>query len=191
MLKEVTIDKIIHNDAPKFIKTTLVEAKRDGKSFCWEMTKVLDSVHVSVFNETTDEFLLVKQVRVPVLVNDPVSKGEVVEVCAGLVDKNLPVKNIAKEEILEELGYDADIQRISFIKTIKSSVGTSGANAHLFHATVSEDIRISDGGGINNEEIEVVRIHKNEIEQYMFESTTDAVSMLLLTFHMLLVCHKS
>lgn len=187
MLKPVTIENVTQNDAPKFVKTELVEAKRDGKLFYWEMIKSHDSVHVIVYNLTTREFLFVKQVRVPVLVNNPGTSGEVVEACAGLVDKSVSTQQIAKEEILEELGYDIPLKKVEFIKTIKSSVGTAGTNAHLFYAEVTEKEKVSEGGGLDTEDIEVVRVPINNIEKFMAEATTDAVTLFLTMYYINLI----
>ena len=184
MLKPVTIENVIPSYAPKFVKTELVEAKRDGKRFYWERIKSHDSVHVIVYNLTKREFLFVKQVRVPVLVNNPDTDGTVIEACAGLVDKEHTPQQIAKEEILEELGYDVHTPDVHFIKTLKSSVGTAGTNAHLFYAEVTEAEKVSEGGGLDTEDIEVVRVSVDEVEDFIFEATTDAVTMFLTTFYL-------
>lgn len=187
MLKNVKIENVIPNDAPKFVKTQLVEAKRDGKTFYWEMTKSHDSVHVIVYNLTKREFLFVEQVRVPVLVNDPATNGVVVEACAGLVDKDVSTQQIAKEEILEELGYEVDTQNVHFIKTIKSSVGTAGINSHLYYAEVSENQKVSNGGGLDTEDIEIVRVPIDNIESFMAGATTDAVTLFLTMYYINLI----
>jgi UDP-sugar diphosphatase len=184
MLKPVKIENVVANDAPRFVKTQLVEATRDGKTFYWEMIKSHDSVHVIVYNLTTREFIFVKQVRVPVLVNNPDTYGEVIEACAGLVDKDTSTKQIAKEEILEELGYDIPTESVHFIKTIKSSVGTAGTNAHLFYAEVTDMEKVSDGGGLETEDIEVVRVPIAEVEDFIFGTDTDAVTMFLTTYYL-------
>ena len=184
MLKPVTIENVTPNDAPKFVKTELVEAKRDGKLFYWERIKSHDSVHVIVYNLSTREFMFVKQVRVPVLVNNPGTDGAVIEACAGLVDKDHTPQQIAKEEILEELGYEVHTPDVHFIKTIKSSVGTAGTNAHLFYAEVTEAEKVSEGGGLDTEDIEVVRVSIDEVEDFIFEATTDAVTMFLTTYYL-------
>lgn len=187
MLKKVNILNVSANDAPMFVKTEKIEAERDGKKFYWERIKGHDSVHVIIYNLTTREFLFVKQVRIPVLVNNPDTNGEVIEACAGLVDKNKPLAEIAKEEILEELGYDVKIDAVNFIKTIKSSVGTIGSNAHLFYAEVSEKEKVSDGGGLDSEDIEVVRVSINDIEKFMTDATTDAVTLFLTMYYINLI----
>lgn len=49
----------------------------------------------------------------------PANLGITLELCAGIVDKSLPLKEIAKEEILEECGYNVPIDRIEEIITYR------------------------------------------------------------------------
>jgi len=187
MLKTVKIISIEENTNPKFVKTELVTAERDGKEFKWERIKSHDSVHIVVYNLTTREFLFVEQVRVPVLCNDKSNGGKIIECTAGLVDKDCSIQQIAKEEILEELGYDVAVDNVEFIKTIKSSVGTSGTNAHLYYAEVTEKEKVSEGGGLESEDIRVVRVPINEIETFMSVATTDAATLFLTMYYINLI----
>ena len=180
MLKDVIIKRIEDNDNPRFVKTQKIIAERDGIEFPWECTKGFESVHVFVLNIDTGEALFVKQVRVPVLANYPKTKGIVVECCAGLVDKDKPYEVIAKEEVLEELGYDVPVEDIQFIRTLKSSVGTSGYNSYCYYVNVTNDMKVSNGGGLHDEDIEVVAIKFNEMIEYiMFNIETDAITSFL------------
>lgn len=189
-MKKVKIISVEENKTPKFVKTNLIKAEREGEEITWESVKGHDSVHVIVDNTTTKEILLVKQVRIPVLVNDARNDGIVFEACAGLVDKDKSLLQIVQEEIVEELGYNAKIANISFIKTLKSSVGKIGSNSSMYFATVTEDEKVSDGGGIHGEDIEVVRIPYDEVEAWMFEEKsgidTDAATMFLMMYWVVL-----
>ena len=190
MLKPVKIISIDENTNPKFVKTELVTAERDGVSFKWERIKSHDSVHIVVYNVTTREFLLVNQVRVPVLCSDNSNNGIVTECAAGLVDKDIPIAQIAQEEILEELGYDVPLSKVIPIKVLKSSVGTAGTTSHTYYAEVTESMRVSDGGGLEGEDIEVVRISIDNVYDWLFspDTTTDAVTMFLVTwYHSMLI----
>lgn len=188
MLKKVTIVQVVPNREPRFVKTQKVLAVRDGDDTCestnvdWEMVNTHDAVHVMVDNVDTQELLLVKQVRIPVLVNDNSLDGVVYEACAGIIDKDISIDEIAREEILEELGYDIPISDISFFKQIKSSVGSAGRTSHLYFAEVSEKHKVNEGGGIHGEDIEVVRIPYNEVDAFIMDYTvhTDAVTLLLI-----------
>lgn len=180
-MKTVKIISVEENKQPNFVKTNLIKAERDGIPLTWESVKGHDSVHVLVDNTTTKELLLVKQVRIPVLINDDSQGGEVIECCAGLVDKDKSIDIIVLEEIEEELGYNAQIENLTFVKTLKSSVGKIGANSHMFMATVTEDEKVSDGGGIHGEDIEVVRIMYYDVVRWLDDQNihTDAATMYL------------
>lgn len=187
MLKEINIVQVIPNREPKFVKTQLVLAVRDGDeenesiNINWEMVNTHDSVHIMVDNVDTQELLLVRQVRIPVLVNDNINKGVVYEACAGIIDKDMSIDEIAREEILEELGYDIPLSEITFFKKIKNAVGSAGRTSHLYFAKVYEDCKINDGGGIHGEDIEVVRIPYIEAYDFILRDDihTDAVTLLL------------
>jgi UDP-sugar diphosphatase len=163
VLKKVDILNVTPNDAPQFIKTKLVEAKRDGKLFYWEVAEAHDSVHVLVDNVEKREVLLVRQIRVPVLVNNPNTDGSVYEACAGIVDKDCSIEQIAKEEVLEELGYDVDVEALKKVRTYKSSVGTQGSTCYSFKVEVDESEHVSEGGGLPSEDIEVVGVPYEEV----------------------------
>lgn len=49
----------------------------------------------------------------------PPDLGFTVEFCAGIVDKNKPLDVIAKEEVLEETGYDVPVENMCKIKVFK------------------------------------------------------------------------
>lgn len=49
----------------------------------------------------------------------PPKIGVTLELCAGIVDKELPLVEIAREEILEECGYDIPANRIEEIMTYR------------------------------------------------------------------------
>ena len=45
--------------------------------------------------------------------------GLTLELCSGIVDKDKPVASIAKEEILEECGYDVPLENIRKITSAR------------------------------------------------------------------------
>lgn len=181
MLKKVTIDKIRENDQPNFVKTQAIEYSREQDNGIWEMILSKDSVHILVDSVDTKELLLVKQVRVPVLVKNPEGNGECFECCAGLIDKDLPIVQIAKEEILEELGYEVPIDRLIPVKNYKSSVGTQGTNVYTFNCIVRAEDKVSEGGGLDSEDIEIVRIKHHKVMEFIKSTDNiDATTLFLL-----------
>ena len=49
----------------------------------------------------------------------PAKLGITIELCAGIVDKDASLEQIAKEEIHEECGYDVPIENIQKIKSFR------------------------------------------------------------------------
>lgn len=43
--------------------------------------------------------------------------GYTLELCAGIIDKELPVKDIAREEVLEECGYAITVDQLRSVAT--------------------------------------------------------------------------
>ena len=191
MLKPITVKSIEPCTNPRFSTINLVTADRDGHEIKWEMSAGHDTVHIAVFNNDTKKFLLVKQVRVPVLVNDPQTRGEVVECCAGLVDKpGVDITQIAVEEVEEELGYLVHPDNIFKIQSVKSSVGKTGITSHLFIAEVTNADKVSEGGGLDSEDIEIVEVQDVDINRFLLESTTDATTVALSLLAMMVIMMK-
>lgn len=49
----------------------------------------------------------------------PASLGVTLELCAGIVDKNKSMNEIAKEEVLEECGYDVSLENLHEVLTYR------------------------------------------------------------------------
>ena len=82
----------------KFIHPVKVTFNQNGKDKTWEAVRSHDSVAILLYHEEKNAFLLVKQFRAPVYLNDS-SKMYTYELCAGLVDKN---KSLAKRYLSAE-----------------------------------------------------------------------------------------
>ena len=50
----------------------------------------------------------------------PPDQACTLELCAGIVDKDVSLEEIAREELLEEIGYDVPISRLEKIVTGRS-----------------------------------------------------------------------
>jgi len=72
--------------------------------------------------------------------------GFTYELCAGLIDKQKAIKQICKEEIAEEVGYDVPLDGIHELSTCVSSSGTSGAKHTMFYAEVGGRLSHEDKG---------------------------------------------
>uniref|UniRef100_A0A3P8UQN8 Uridine diphosphate glucose pyrophosphatase NUDT14 n=1 Tax=Cynoglossus semilaevis TaxID=244447 RepID=A0A3P8UQN8_CYNSE len=176
------------------------------------------SVSVLIFNTTSHCFVLVKQFRPAVYMNEwekkkrlsspsaetteeegadaaapeskeeqsasegddgsspwpPASTGVTYELCAGLVDKpDLSLEEIARQEVLEECGYDVPVSKLRKITSYRSGVGISGAKQTMFYAEVSDDTRVSAGGGEprEGELIEVIKVPLHEAMTFAYNDS--------------------
>ncbi|XP_034018501.1 uridine diphosphate glucose pyrophosphatase NUDT14 [Thalassophryne amazonica] len=101
----------------------------------------------------------------------PASAGVTYELCAGLVDKSeLSLEEIARQEVLEECGYDVPPSKMKKITSYRSGVGVTGSRQTMFYAEVSDDNCVSEGGGEpqEGELIEVVKIPLHEAMTFAY-----------------------
>ncbi|XP_031437298.1 uridine diphosphate glucose pyrophosphatase NUDT14 isoform X2 [Clupea harengus] len=102
----------------------------------------------------------------------PVSVGVTYELCAGLVDKpNLTLEEIARQEVLEECGYDVPVTKLRKITSYRSGVGVTGAMQTMFYAEVSDENCVGEGGGEpqEGELIEVVKVPLHEAMSFAYD----------------------
>lgn len=90
----------------------------------------------------------------------PGSLGCTYELCAGIVDKSVSLEQIAKEEVLEETGYDVPLSNIEYVNAYYSSIGHAGSRQTMYYCEVTDDMAVHDGGGNEHEGelIEVVNV---------------------------------
>jgi len=116
-----------------------------------------DGAAILLYNSAKKTVILIKQFRMPSYLNGNAS-GMMIEVCAGLLDEDHPEACIIKE-VEEETGF-----KISNPKKVFELYSTPGAvteKIHYFIAEYSDDMKISDGGGLEeeHEDIEVLEIN--------------------------------
>lgn len=140
------------------------------------MLKVHDSVSIVLYNEDRDKLIFVRQFRPAVYIasrlkdqqstsqlHDSLVSGYTLEWCAGIIDKEgkSPVQ-IAQEEILEETGYQVDVQNIHFVSSYRSGVGVNGSLQYTYYCSVKDSHRVSTGGGVQDEQIQVIELSPEE-----------------------------
>ena len=168
MINKIENLKISELKDTKFIHPIRVTFEQNGKNKSWEAVRSHDSVAILLYHEETDAFLLVKQFRIPVYLNDS-SKTFTYELCAGLIDKDKSIEEIVVEEIDEECGYSVDIKDIKRVTSFYTNVGISGGCQYLYYAKINESMKIHDGGGINDEQIELYFLPTDEIDDFIFD----------------------
>lgn len=152
---------------PKFIKTACARYKHNGKEKRWEILEAHNSVMALLYHKKKDSFILVKQFRPAVYRNN--KDGMVLELCAGIIDKNIPDINIMQEEIEEECGYSVSIDKIEKIISFYSAVGFSGNSQILYYSEINESMKISEGGGLSEENIEVIELSVKDAYKFIFD----------------------
>lgn len=162
------------HDAPlgkgHFVKPVRLNYIQNGNNCTWEAVQCHDSVAILLFHREKQSFLLVKQFRPPVYMNHP-EHLFTYELCAGLVDKNVPLEQIVREEIDEECGFDVPLEKIIKITTFFTNVGVSGNQQHLFYAEIDESMKKHAGGGVHTEEIILEYIPLTQAETFIYDES--------------------
>ena len=164
----------------KFINTSLATYEQNGIKKSWEIVEAHDSVAILIYHKEKDAFVLVEQFRPAVYLNN--NLGITIELCAGIVDKDLSLAQIAKEEIEEECGFDVDLEEIEKVTSFHTSVGFAGSKQVLYYAEVNDSMKVSEGGGVDAEMIEVVYLPVKEAKALMYDETMAKTPGLLFAF---------
>ncbi|MGC6387651.1 GDP-mannose pyrophosphatase NudK [Ewingella sp. S1.OA.A_B6] len=109
---------------------------------------------ILLYNRSKKTVLLINQFRMPTYVNGNDS-GMLLETCAGLLDNDSPEDCIRKEAI-EETGYA--ISKVEKLFEAYMSPGSVTEVVHFFAAEYDESQRATAGGGIDDEDIEVLEL---------------------------------
>jgi len=165
---------------PKFISTALATYEQNGIAKDWEVVQAHDSVAILIYHREAKSFILVKQFRPAVYVHN--KDGMSVELCAGIVDKEMSLQQIAQEEIEEECGYRVPLEKVEKITSFYTSVGFAGSRQTLYYAEVTEAMKVSEGGGVDGELIEVICLHMDEAEAFMYDESVVKTPGLMFSF---------
>ena len=180
MKNEITDFRLHPLTNPNFIYSYLARYKQNGIEKSWELIKAHDSVSILLYHTQKDSFILVEQFR-PAVYNSN-KNGITLELCAGIVDKDLSLQEIAQEEIEEECGYKVPLENISKITSFYTSVGFAGSNQVLYYAQIDESMKVSEGGGVDGELIKVVAIPTAEAKEFIYNENIAKSTGLLFAF---------
>jgi nudix-type nucleoside diphosphatase (YffH/AdpP family) len=110
-----------------------------------------DGAAILLYNTIQKTVILTRQFRLPSYLNGNTT-GMMIEVCAGLLDKDHPEQCIIRETE-EETGY-----RISTVHKVFETYMSPGAITEILYCFVGEynaTMKVSDGGGIEHEQEEI------------------------------------
>jgi UDP-sugar diphosphatase len=159
-----------------------------------DLVKAHDSVAIITFNKTRNTLVVVKQFRPAVYYGqiceyleevgaDKADSDEVVkkfppknaitmELCAGIIDKDLSFIEIAREELIEECGYNVPVERLEEVIRFRSGVGTTGSLQVMYYCEVTDDDKVKGaGGGVDDELIDVHELTLDEAREMLKQGT--------------------
>jgi len=115
---------------------------------------------ILLYNTSAQTVILTKQFRIPTYINGNES-GMLIEACAGLLDQDSPPDCI-RRETEEETGYQ--IKEAKKIFEAYMSPGSVTEILHFFIAEYTNNMKVGDGGGLEEEEehIEILEINIEE-----------------------------
>jgi GDP-mannose pyrophosphatase NudK len=111
---------------------------------------------ILLYNKNSNQVILTKQFRLPTFINGNPT-GMMIEACAGLLDNDNP-EDCIRRETEEETGYK--ISHVEKIFEAYMSPGSVTEILHFFIAEYSDEMKMTDGGGLadEGENIEVMEI---------------------------------
>ncbi|MFV9484940.1 GDP-mannose pyrophosphatase NudK [Christiangramia sp. ASW11-125] len=115
---------------------------------------------ILLYNLEKETVILTKQFRMPTFLNGNTS-GMMIEVCAGLLEKD-NAEDCIRRETQEETGYE--ISNVEKVFEAYMSPGSVTEIVHFFIAEYHEDMKIGEGGGVDEEQedIEVLELKFSE-----------------------------
>lgn len=161
--------EIVPCEDSEFIKPQRIVYTQEGETKRWDMVEVHDSVAIVLYHEEHRSLVIVRQFRPPVYLKN--GDGLTYELCAGIVDKEKSLIEIAHEEILEECGYYVPLESIERVTSFYTAVGFAGSLQTLYFARVNESMRRHEGGGVDLESIEVVEVALSEAKAFVLDET--------------------
>jgi nudix-type nucleoside diphosphatase (YffH/AdpP family) len=136
---------------------------------------------ILLYNGSSQTVILTRQFRMPTYLNGNES-GLLIECCAGLLDKDNPEECI-KRETEEETGY-----KVSDVKKVFEAYMSPGSVTEMlyfFIAEYSKEMKVSDGGGIDeeSENIEVLELpFRQALDMVATGEIKDAKTIMLLQY---------
>ena len=138
-------------------------------------------------NNPTDKLLVdnVQKVDSSIPYSVPHACGISYELCAGIVDKQTTLSQVAREELLEECGYDIPLEKLHRVTSWRGEVGHASNKQTLFYAEVTDDMLVPCAGGGNlneGEQIELFYLPVSEMQTFLYDEEKGKESSLMFAF---------
>jgi len=149
----------------KVDKALVSHDKGDGTTETYPRYKLTrpDAVAVLIVNEDTEKVTLVKQFRYPIADKEP---NGVLEIVAGKMDEGETPEQTAIREVMEEVGYEINLECLSLPTIAYASPGYSSEKIYTYIATVNNKMKVASGGGLESEH-ESIEIIEIEVQKFM------------------------
>lgn len=155
---KITETKLLSDNWYTLNKVTFdyIDDKGESKTQSREVYDRGNGAAILLYNSKKKTVVLTKQFRMPTYLNGNDS-GMMIEVCAGLLDKDNPKECIIRETE-EETGYR--LKNVDKVIETYMSPGAVTEILYLFTGEYDESMKVSEGGGldIENENIEVLEM---------------------------------
>jgi len=134
---------------------------------------------VLLYNRRKQSVVLVRQFRIATWINGN-EDGMLIETCAGLLDSDEPEECVRKEAI-EETGFEVGEVRKLF--ELFMSPGGVTELIYFFIAEYNDTQRANDGGGVDDEDIEVLELpYHRALEMMANGEIRDGKAVILLQY---------
>ena len=140
-----------------------------------------DGAGILLYNKEKQTIILTRQFRMPTYMNDN-SSGMLIEICAGMLDKDNPEACVIRETE-EEVGYR--LKNVKKVFEAYSSPGVMTEKMHFFIGEYTDDMKVNAGGGLESEheDIEVLEMpFKEAVEMLNTGIIEDTRTIVLLQY---------
>ena len=172
--------ELLYNNLFKLEKYSLSFLKFNGKyskpisRVQWVVGNVCAAI---VYDSSSKDIILINQFRLPTM-NSEKDSGWLTEIVAGICEKGETLEETITREMIEEIGYKP--KKLFKICDAHVAPGSVKEYLSIFFAEVSDETKVSDGGGIDyGEDIKILRFNFEEIYNlYMNGEIFDAKTII-------------
>jgi len=154
---------------------------RERQTYIREVYDRGNGAAILLYNQSKKSVVLTSQFRLPTYLNGN-KDGNLIEVCAGLLDGDNP-EDCIRREAEEETGY-----RVNKVRKIFESYMSPGSVTEILYFFVAEyngSMKVSEGGGIEEEQENITVLELDFEVAYNMISTgeiKDAKTIMLLQY---------
>ncbi|MFB9055639.1 GDP-mannose pyrophosphatase NudK [Mariniflexile ostreae] len=153
------IEEKILSDHYYVLKKMTFDYQMHNEEWVRQMREVYDrgdGAGILLYNKRKQTVILTKQFRMPTFMNGN-GDGFLIEICAGMLDKDNPEACIIRETE-EEVGYR--LKEVKKVFEAYTSPGVMTEKMYFFIGEYTDDMKVNDGGGVatEHEDIEVLEL---------------------------------